>query len=74
MFSLQEEQARLQSFYWKFRFAFPDRPNPTIERSQELQEQTLSKLLRHKRAFEVRHPHPFDVSALFAKVREGCRS
>ncbi len=34
VFSLQEERMLFMSYYWKFRFAFPDRANEFIERSE----------------------------------------
>ena len=70
VFSLQDEQARLQEYYWKYRFAFPDRPNSILESSLERQQEALHRLLEGKRAFDVRHPHPFSIPELFEALQK----
>ncbi len=72
VFSLQEEQKALLSYYWKFRFAFPGAANEIIDRSRELQEAALLRTLSGKQAFEVRRPHPVDLPALYDALRTYC--
>ncbi len=73
VFSLQQEQQELLSFYWKFRFAFPDMANDLIERSRDLQYEALVKALEHKQAFDVRHPYPVELVALYDALRPYCQ-
>ncbi len=72
VFSLQEEQRTLMSYYWKYRFAFPGSANAIIDRSCELQETALMRALAGKQAFEVRHPHPVELPALYDALRPCC--
>ncbi|MHC4900657.1 MAG: hypothetical protein ACYTGD_03260 [Planctomycetota bacterium] len=72
VFSLQQEQQELMSYYWKFRFAFPDASNELIERSRELQHQELIRMLADKEAFDVRHPYPVELAALYDALRPYC--
>jgi hypothetical protein len=72
VFSLQEEQKTLMSYYWKYRFAFPASANALIDRSCELQEAALVRALTGKKAYEVRHPHPVELPALYDALRPCC--
>lgn len=72
VFSLQEEQKTLLSYYWKFRFAFPGAANDLIDRSRELQEAGLMRALAGKPAFDVRHPYPVELPALYDALRPCC--
>ncbi|MHC4415218.1 MAG: hypothetical protein ACYS0G_08040 [Planctomycetota bacterium] len=72
VFSLQQEQQELMSYYRKFRFAFPDSSNELIERSQELQHRALVRALGDKEAFDVRHPYPVELAALYDALRPYC--
>ena len=63
--SLAEEDLRLASCYHKFRFAFPERSNPLFERAAEMRAELLTSALSGKRAFEVRHPYPVSLPALY---------
>jgi len=72
VFSLQEEQRQLMSYYWKFRFAFPDASNELIERSRELQFLALTRALGDKQTFEVRHPYPVELASLYDALRPYC--
>ncbi len=73
VFSLQEEQMPFLSYYWKFRFAFPKLANELIERSQELQQEALRRVLERKEAYEVCHPYPVSLPSLFDAIRPFCR-
>ena len=67
-FCLQEEQMTLLSYYWRFRFAFPDAANSLLESSLELQTRLLEKVLQGKKAYEVLHPYPVSLEALFEAI------
>jgi hypothetical protein len=69
VFSLQQEQQVLQSHYWMFRFAFPQRSNPLIEQLESLQRARLSEFLAGKEAYEVLHPYPAPIPKLFDVMR-----
>ena len=60
------------SYYWKFRFAFPDAANELIERSSELQYRAMARALGDKQTFEVRHPYPVELVALYDALRPYC--
>ncbi len=68
VFSLVEERKDFLSYYHKFRFAFPDRPNPFIERSEALQRDLLAKALADTGAYEVLHPYPVTIPDLFDAI------
>jgi hypothetical protein len=72
VFSLQEERMGFLSYYWKYRFAFPDCSNALIEQSEEIQRSLLIKILADKEAYVVYHPYPFSIPALFEIVRPYC--
>jgi hypothetical protein len=74
VFSLQEERMGFLSYYWKYRFAFPDCSNALIEQSEEIQRSLLIKILADKEAYVVYHPYPFSIPALFEVVRPYCAS
>src|SRR5690554_1974182 len=65
VFSSKVEYFDLLTHYWKFRFAFPDRPNPLIERLQALELETLRQALGGKKTYRLAHPHPVSIPALF---------
>ena len=71
--SLQHEQLHFASYYWKFRFAFPHRRNELVESSHELQRRLLRQCFEGKEAYELSHPYPVEIPALFAAVAERCR-
>lgn len=68
LFSLQEEQAGLMSYYWKYRFAFPDKPNTLLENIQETQQNALEKILEGKKAFAVYHPYPVPIPEMYNMI------
>jgi hypothetical protein len=71
VFSLQEEQQVLTSYYLKFRFAFPGSSNELIERSREIQRELLHRVLEGRETLEVLHPYPVDLPALFRALEPG---
>jgi hypothetical protein len=68
-FSLQEERAPFLSFYRKFRFAFPGRPNPHIDNADVLEHARLRRVLSNRDCFAVYHPYPPSIPALFYAIR-----
>lgn len=66
--SLAYEREDLMSCYRKFRFAFPERANPLLDRADEIQRTLLGKALEGKRAYQVRHPYPAGLSDLFSVI------
>jgi len=70
--SLAEEDQRLSSCYNKFRFAFPARRNVHLERAPEVRRELLRGALEGKPAFEVRHPYPVSLPALYDALEEVC--
>lgn len=71
-FSLAEEDQRLVSCYHKFRFAFPGRRNELIEEAAERRREMLHEALRGRRAYEVRHPYPVSLPALYRALEPYC--
>ncbi len=69
LFSLQQEQMSFYSSYLAYRFAFPDRSNPWISRSIDLQRQRLGKFLSGRAIYSLTHPYPVQLSALFNAVQ-----
>ena len=69
IFSLQEERANLLSTYMKFRFAFPDARNALIEGAEERQRELLLAALAGKEAWEIYHPYPVSIPALYDVIR-----
>jgi hypothetical protein len=70
LFSLAEEDQRLSSCYHKFRFAFPGRANAFLESRDERRRALLSAALAGRPAFEVRHPYPVPLPALYDALAE----
>jgi hypothetical protein len=69
VFSLEYERLTLLSYYLKFRFAFPDRPNQLIESAENRQRQLLECAFTGKQAYTVFHPYPLPIPALFEAIR-----
>ena len=72
VYSLQEERMDLISFYLKYRFAFPERSNPIIGQAEEVQRETLLKVLAGKDAYAVYHPYPVSIPALYDETHPYC--
>ena len=65
VFSLQEERQPFMSYYYRFRFAFPERTNPFIEGASQLERELLTRALADKDSWAVYHPYPVSIPALF---------
>lgn len=69
VFSLQEERIDFMSYYYKFRFAFPDARNTLIEGLESLQREILMRALSGKTTYAVYHPYPVSIPALYDVIR-----
>lgn len=69
VFSLQEEALEFMSYYFKFRFAFPEMCNELIEHVEERQRTLLARALAGKDAYGVYHPYPVFIPHLFDAIR-----
>ncbi|GAF70872.1 unnamed protein product [marine sediment metagenome] len=69
IFSLQEERRDLMSYYWMYRFAFPDRSNKILEEAETIERELLSKLLADKEAFVIYHPYPVPIPTMYDAIR-----
>jgi hypothetical protein len=67
-FSLQYERLDFMSYYLKYRFAFPERRNELIERAGQLERELLIQALAGKEAYEVYHPYPVPIPAMFDAI------
>jgi hypothetical protein len=72
LFSLAEEDQRLVSCYHRFRFAFPGRSCALLDTAHERRRALLHAALDGVPAFEVRHPYPVELPALYAALAEVC--
>jgi hypothetical protein len=63
--SLQYEQFPFMGYYRMFRFAFPERANALIDRTEPLQRQLLQQALANKEAWTVYHPYPVSLPSLY---------
>lgn len=66
--SLLEERKDLLSYYWKYRFAFPDARNELIEETEERQRSLLRRVLAGKDTSVVFHPYPVSIPALYDAI------
>jgi hypothetical protein len=69
VFSLEYERLTLLSYYLKFRFAFPDRPNQVIAGAEDRQRRLLECAFTGKQTYIVFHPYPLPIPALFEAIR-----
>ncbi|MDH2443030.1 hypothetical protein QDR37_03625 [Amnibacterium sp. CER49] len=63
--SLDYERSALTTAYQQFRFAFPGRTNPLLERLPVDEQRILTAALQGVPAFELRHPYPVRLDALY---------
>jgi hypothetical protein len=70
--SLAYERADLLRAYQQFRFAFPDRESPAIEGAQARELGALTQALAGAPAFEIRHPYPVPLAALYHAAKPYC--
>lgn len=68
-FSLQEERSSFMSYYRKYRFAFPGSRNSLIEAVDDVERDQLSRALENRECYEVLHPYPVSIPALFDATR-----
>jgi hypothetical protein len=68
VFSLQYERMDFMSYYYKFRFAFPERRNAFIEHAEVIQRDILERALADKPTYAVYHPYPAPITALFDAI------
>src|SRR6185436_16146652 len=72
VFSLQEEQMEFMSYYFKYRFAFPECSNSLIDQVEEIQRKLALNALAGKEAYAIYHPYPFSFASLFDTIRPYC--
>lgn len=72
VFSLQEERMEFLSYYFKYRFAFPECSNPLIDQAEEIQRRLILRALADKEAYAIYHPYPFSIPTLFDTLRPYC--
>ncbi|HEV2494761.1 MAG TPA: hypothetical protein VG204_16990 [Terriglobia bacterium] len=65
----EHEEIHFLEHYLAFKFAFPERKNPLVERSSDSRSQLLAQALEQKQAYTVWHPHPLVFSALYEQLR-----
>jgi hypothetical protein len=70
VFSLGEERADLLSCYRKFRFAFPERKSALLEGCEAREQALLERALGGLEAYEVLHPYPVRIPALFEAMKD----
>lgn len=66
--SLQYERLDFMSYYYKFKYAFPDLHNELIERAEDVQLEMLQRALDQKETYVVYHPYPVSIPALFQAI------
>lgn len=71
--SIRHEQLPLWEMYLAYCFAFPDRRNTFLEHVQDRQFEILRRALNGKQVFEVHHPYPCSLEALYHSMRPYCR-
>jgi hypothetical protein len=72
VFSLQEERMEFLSYYFKYRFAFPECSNPLIDQAEEIQRRLMLRAMANKEAYAIYHPYPFSIPSLFDIIRPYC--
>ena len=68
------ERRRLLAAYECFRFAFPERSSASLEAASETELGLLSAAFGGRTAFDVRHPYPVQLTALYEAVRPVLRA
>jgi hypothetical protein len=58
--------------YRAFKFAFPQRENPFLERAPELRSSLLHQAFEGKEAYKVFHPYPVSFEELFSHLQPLC--
>jgi hypothetical protein len=60
------------SYYFKYRFAFPECSNPLIDQAEEIQRKLVLQAFANKEAYAIYHPYPFSIPSLFDIIRPYC--
>ena len=72
--SHQHQRLFFQSFYYKYRFSFPERINPLVENAGRMEESALIRVFSGKDAFGFYHPCPVSFKAVFEALDPLLRS
>lgn len=72
VFSLLEERMEFLSYYFKFRFAFPECSNSLIDQAEEIQRRLIRRAFANQEAYAIYHPYPFSIPSLFDTIRPYC--
>lgn len=72
VFSLLEERMEFLSYYFKFRFAFPECSNSLIDQAEEIQRRLILRAFANQEAYAIYHPYPFSIPSLFDTIRPYC--
>ena len=72
VFSHQHERLDFLGSYLQFRFAFPERINPILEEAEQLERESLKRVLAGKTCYAVHHPYPVSIPALFDAMGPLC--
>jgi len=62
--SIRHEWLDLWTAYLKWRYAFPDRPNPALDGLEVTLAERLDRALGGRPALNLRHPYPPDIAGL----------
>ncbi|MGZ8527303.1 MAG: hypothetical protein ACXWWR_00780 [Candidatus Limnocylindrales bacterium] len=71
--SIRHEWLDLWTAYLKWRYAFPERPNPILEGLEATLVERLDRALADRPAVLLRHPYPPDIPALADALGEHLR-
>lgn len=71
--SIRHEWLDLWTAYLKWRYAFPERPNPFLEGLEATLAERLDRALAGRPAVLLRHPYPPDIPALADALAEHLR-
>ena len=71
--SLEDERLELRSYYSKFQFAFPGARNEILDTAAERERELLRRALGAKPTYEVAHPYPVPIPAMFDAMEPYCR-
>ncbi len=70
--SNEYEATSVPQYYRAFKFAFPQRENPFLEKAPELQNSLLYQAFKGKEAYQVFHPYPVSFEELFGHLQPLC--
>lgn len=67
--SVRYEQLPFFEYYEAFKFAFPEAKNEFLENVEEIQSDILTSALGGKKSYQVLHPYPVNLEALFHEMQ-----